>query len=64
MTDGCFYYRQARREKEAEREEGGEREGTSLGFYYEKGCLNGCDGNDKNCSSYIFIRRAGGSIKE
>lgn len=61
MTDSCFYYRQSRRERDATAEE---RRITSLSFYYEKGCLNGCDGDDRNCPSYLFIKRVGTSVSD
>lgn len=55
MINKCFYYEIARRQRQTEIDRGEGTEGTSS--YYERGCLNECDGNDSICLSYIDPQR-------
>ena len=50
MTERCFYYGQARRQRATEVVRGDGLEGTDN--YVKVGCLGDCDGYDESCSKY------------
>lgn len=60
MIVKCFYYYQSRESQRREVKRGYEviREES----YFKKYCLNGCDGFNEKCSSYMVVSQSGKTI--